>query len=64
MSTADMPDSERWRQAVRQEWEDTDVIAAWRKWYSQARIAGQAATEALVEEAQIKPGMQVLDLAI
>jgi len=39
MSAADMPESERWRQAVRQEWADTDVIATWRKWYSQAPSA-------------------------
>jgi hypothetical protein len=49
MSTADMPESEQWGQAVRQEWADADVVAAWRKWYPQARIAGQTATEALVD---------------
>jgi hypothetical protein len=31
MCTPDMPESERWRQAVRQEWADADEIAAWRK---------------------------------
>ena len=63
MSPADTPDPQRWREAVRQEWEDADVIAAWRKWAPQARLAGHAATQAMLEAAQLSPRMQVLDLA-
>src|SRR5437763_1142505 len=52
---------ERFKEAVRQEW--TDGAPAWRKWHPQFATMSRAATEVLVEVAQVAPGMQVLDLA-
>lgn len=58
-----MPSSERFKDVVRQEWSDARTIAAWRKWERQHRIASGPATRAIREAAQVRPGMQVLDLA-
>src|SRR5437763_17001760 len=58
MSPADTPDPQRWRAAVRQDWDDADVIAAWRKWAPQARLADHAAAHATFEAAPLSPRMQ------
>ncbi len=53
--------TERYKEDVRRDW--TDGVAGWRKWNAQFAVMTRAATEAIVEAAQVKPGMQVLDLA-
>jgi len=55
--------TERWKESVRREWTETDKVAAWRKWYPQFVEWTRAATETIVEAAQVKPGMRVLDVA-
>ncbi len=55
------PDVERYKEEVRRDW--TDGAAAWRKWNRQWNVLTRAVTESIVEEAQLRPGMQVLDLA-
>lgn len=55
------PRTERHKEDVRRDW--TDGAAGWRKWNAQFAVMTRAATEAIVEAAQVRPGMQVLDLA-
>jgi len=50
-----------WKEGVRQEW--TAVATGWRKWHRQLEILSRAATDAIVQAAQVTPGMHVLDLA-
>ncbi len=57
------PSAEQFKEQVRQEWTDPATIAAWRKWHPKFVIQSSAATEAIVQAAQVKPGMRVLDLA-
>jgi len=57
------PNTERFKEVVRQEWGDARTIAAWRKWDLQHQITTRHATLAIVEAAQVKPGIEVLDLA-
>jgi ubiquinone/menaquinone biosynthesis C-methylase UbiE len=54
---------ERWREKLRQEWTDEETVAAWRKWHTQLSAFTRGATAAVVEAAQLRPGMRVLDLA-
>ena len=63
MSTTDPAKLERYRYKLRQDWTDEQTVTAWRKW--QAGLAGftRGATEAVLEAAQLRPGMGVLDLA-
>jgi ubiquinone/menaquinone biosynthesis C-methylase UbiE len=61
MSTSGTPNTQRFKETVRQEW--TDGAAPWRKWYPQFAVMSRAATGAIVQAAQVKPGMQVLDVA-
>ena len=62
-STPDPAKIEAYRQRLRQEWTAADTIAAWRKWHSQIAKFTRGATDAILEAAQLKPGMKVLDLA-
>lgn len=55
------PNTERYKEEVRRDW--TDGAAGWRKWNPQFAAMTRAATEAIVQAAHVKPGMQVLDLA-
>lgn len=61
MTIPEEPNVERIRENVRQNW--TDQAAGWSKWHPQYMVMGRATTEALVQAAQLKPGMSVLDLA-
>lgn len=54
---------EKIRQRLRQEWTDADTIAAWRKWHRHLASYTRGATDAILEAAQVTPGMNVLDLA-
>ena len=55
--------SEQYRQLVLDEWTDEATLAAWRKWHPKTTIQLQAMTDALLEAAQVQPGLRVLDLA-
>ena len=55
--------AEQYRQLVLDEWTDERTLAAWRKWHPKTTIQLQAMTDALLEAAQVRPGLRVLDLA-
>lgn len=61
MSTPDVSNTEQFKEQVRQEW--TAGAGAWRKWNPQFVVQTRAATDVIVQAAQVRPGMQVLDLA-
>lgn len=61
MTSAQASDVERFKEKVRQEW--IDAAATWRKRNPQFVVQTRAATEAIIQEAQVRPGMRVLDLA-
>src|SRR6266481_3641021 len=51
------------RENLREEWTGERTVAAWRKWHAQIAAFTRGATDAILEAAQLRPGMQVLDLA-
>lgn len=61
MSAPESAISERFKEQVRQDW--AAGANAWRKWHPQFLVQTRTATDVLVQEAQVTPGMQVLDLA-
>ena len=61
MSTPEVTKTERLKEQVRQDW--TRNAPSWRKGKAQHEEQTRAATEAITKAAQIKLGMQVLDLA-
>jgi SAM-dependent methyltransferase len=63
VATADPAKLERFRQKLHEEWTDAQTVAAWRKWHKQTAELTRGATQALIEGAQLRPGMNVLDLA-
>ncbi len=63
MSTPEPAKIERFREKLRQEWTDEQTVAAWRKWHAQLSAFTRGATDAVLEAAQLRPGMNVLDLA-
>jgi SAM-dependent methyltransferase len=63
MSSADPTKISRWRERLRQEWTDEETVAAWRKWHTRLSEFSRGATDAVLEAAQLRPGMHVLDLA-
>ncbi len=63
MSAADPAKIERFREKLHEEWTDRQTVAAWRKWQAQLSAFTRAVTQALLEGAQLRPGMRVLDLA-
>ena len=63
MSAADPAKIERYRERLREEWTEDATVAAWRKWQEPLSGFSRGATEAVLETAQLRPGMQVLDLA-
>jgi SAM-dependent methyltransferase len=63
MSAPDPAKLERFRDKLTQEWTDAETVAAWRKWQPKMTPFMRGATEAVLEGAQLKPGMRVLDLA-
>jgi SAM-dependent methyltransferase len=63
MSAPDPAKIERFREKLRQEWTDEQTVAAWRKWHTQLSAFSRGATDAVLEAAQLRPGMSVLDLA-
>ena len=63
MTTSDPAKLEKLREHFRHEWMDEKTVAAWRKWHAHIAHFTRGATEALLEAAQLRPGMRVLDLA-
>ncbi len=61
MSASEMSNTEQWRENARQGWASS--AAARSKFSSQHGAMTQAATEEIVRLSQVKPGMQVLDVA-
>ena len=51
------------RENLREEWTGERTVAAWRKWHAQIAAFTRGATDAILEAAQLRPGMRVLDLA-
>ena len=62
MNTPDDSSMERWKEEVRQDW--TKAARGWRKWHLQMAEMGRAATDSIIQIAQVTPGTKVLDLAI
>lgn len=50
-------------EGVQQPWTDAERVASWHRWNPQFAVQTRAATEAILQAAQIRPGMRVLDLA-
>ena len=63
MSAADPAKIEKYRERLRDEWTEDATVAAWRKWQAPLSAFTRGATEAVLEAAQLRPGMRVLDLA-
>jgi ubiquinone/menaquinone biosynthesis C-methylase UbiE len=63
MSAADPAKIEKYRDSLRKEWTEEATVSAWRKWQAQLATFTRGATEAILETAQLRPGMRVLDLA-
>ena len=63
MSAADPAKIEKYRERLREEWTEDATVAAWRKWQAPLSAFTRGATEAVLEAAQLRPGMRVLDLA-
>jgi SAM-dependent methyltransferase len=54
---------QKFRDHLRQEWTGDATVTAWRKWQAQIASFTHGATEAILEAAQLRPGLRVLDLA-
>lgn len=54
---------QKFREHLRQEWTGDATVTAWRKWHGQIAAFTRGATDALLEAAQLRPGLCVLDLA-
>ncbi|MGH9745606.1 MAG: class I SAM-dependent methyltransferase [Candidatus Acidiferrales bacterium] len=63
MTATDPEKLQNIRERLRHEWTDERTVAAWRKWRSHISHFTRGATEAILEAAKVRPGMQVLDLA-
>lgn len=63
MSAPDPAKIERYRDRLREEWTEEATVSAWRKWQAPLAAFTRGATEAILEAAQLRPGMRVLDLA-
>ncbi len=54
---------EQFRQQLKADWTRDDTVAAWRKWHKQIAEFTHGVSDALLAEANLKPGMHVLDIA-
>jgi len=63
MAAPDPAKVQKFRDQLRQEWTGDATVAAWRKWHAQIAAFTRGATEAILETAQLRPGLRVLDLA-
>jgi SAM-dependent methyltransferase len=62
-TTPDSAKIHKIRENLREEWTGERTVAAWRKWHAKIAAFTRGATDAILEEAQLRPGMRVLDLA-
>jgi SAM-dependent methyltransferase len=53
----------KFRQTVRDEWTQEGTVAAWARWHTKITAQQVNMREALIEQARLKPGMRVLELA-
>jgi SAM-dependent methyltransferase len=63
MSAPDPAKIQKFREHLRQEWTGDKTVAGWRKWHAHIAAFTHGATEAIMEAAQLRPGLRVLDLA-
>jgi SAM-dependent methyltransferase len=63
MSAPDPAKIQKFREHLREEWTGDKTVAGWRKWHAHIAAFTRGATEAILEAAQLRPGMRVLDLA-
>ena len=63
MSTTPDATAEQFKRMVHDEWTDTETVDAWRRWHPKILHQLEEMTAALLDAAQLAPGMQVLDLA-
>jgi SAM-dependent methyltransferase len=63
MGAPDPAKIQKFRDILHQEWTGDRTVAAWRKWQAQIAAFTHGATEAILEAAQLRPGMRVLDVA-
>ncbi len=61
MTSSPSPTPEQFKEQQRQQWATT--AKTWRQWSAELAAQTRAATELMLQEAQVRPGMQVLDLA-
>ena len=54
---------DKFREQLRHEWTSAETIAAWTKWHARLADFTGGVTRSLLEAAQLRPGMNVLDLA-
>src|SRR5438445_2047289 len=54
---------QKFREDLHLEWTGAKTVAAWRKWHAHIAAFTRGATEAILETAQLRPGLRVLDLA-
>jgi SAM-dependent methyltransferase len=54
---------QKFRERLREEWTGDATVTAWRKWHAQIAAFTRGATEGILEAAQLRPGLRVLDLA-
>ncbi len=62
-TTADPAKIHMIRENLREEWTGERTVAAWRKWHAHIAAFTRGATDAILEAAQLRPGLRVLDLA-
>jgi SAM-dependent methyltransferase len=63
MSSPDPAKVQKVREQLHQEWTGDATVTAWRKWHAQIAAFTRGATDAILETAQLRPGLRVLDLA-
>lgn len=54
---------EQYRKVVRDEWTNSDTVAAWARWHPKITAQQVNMREALIQYARLEPGMRVLELA-
>ena len=63
MSSPDPAKIQKFREQLHHEWTSNETIAAWQKWHTHLANFTIPVTQALLSTAQLRPGMNVLDIA-
>jgi len=63
MSTPAPEKIEKFRQQLKKDWTRDETVAAWRRWHGEIAAFTRGVTDALLKEAQLRSGLEVLDLA-